>query len=59
MILALSYPKNYNEAVVEYGYLRGVEPYRYVRQVFERYAHYESLIPENPGEPLEAVVSMK
>ena len=46
MVLALSYPKNYNEDVVQYGYLRGVEPYRYVRQVFERYAHYQSLIPE-------------
>ncbi len=45
MILALSYPKNYNNDVVEYGYLRGVEPYRYVKQIFERYAHYESLIP--------------
>ena len=44
MILALSYPKNYNNEVVEYGYLRGVEPYRYVKQIFERYAHYESLI---------------
>jgi membrane-bound lytic murein transglycosylase F len=44
MILALSYPKNYNNQVVEYGYLRGVEPYRYVKQIFERYAHYESLI---------------
>jgi len=45
MVLSLSYPKNYNEEVVQYGYLRGVEPYRYVRQVFERYAHYESFIP--------------
>ena len=44
MILALSYPKNYNNQVVEYGYLRGVGPYRYVKQIFERYAHYESLI---------------
>ena len=59
MILGLSYPKNYNEAVVQYGYLRGVEPYRYVRQVFERYAHYESLIPLSPGEPVEAMVSLK
>jgi membrane-bound lytic murein transglycosylase F len=44
MVLGLSYPKNYNDAVVRYGYLRGVEPYRYVRQIFERYSHYESLI---------------
>ncbi len=46
MVLALSYPRNYNSEGVEYGYLRGVEPYRYVKQIFERYAHYESLIPE-------------
>ncbi|MDX1332944.1 MAG: transporter substrate-binding domain-containing protein [Robiginitalea sp.] len=49
MILALSYPKNYYNQVVEYGYLRGVEPYRYVKQIFERYAHYESLIPRSPN----------
>ena len=45
MILALSYPKNYYNDAVQYGYLRGVEPYRYVKQIFERYAHYETLIP--------------
>ena len=49
MILALSYPKNYYNEVVQYGYLRGVEPYRYVKQIFERYAHYESLIPLPPN----------
>jgi len=49
MILALSYPKNYYNEVVQYGYLRGVEPYRYVKQIFERYAHYESLIPLSPN----------
>jgi membrane-bound lytic murein transglycosylase F len=47
MILALSYPKNYYNDVVQHGYLRGVEPYRYVKQIFERYAHYETLIPES------------
>lgn len=44
MVLALSYPKNYHDQVVRYGYLRGVEPYRYVNQIFERFAHYQSLI---------------
>ena len=44
MLLALSYPKNYNDPVVEYGYLRGVEPYRYVRQIFDRYDHYASFV---------------
>ena len=44
MILALSYPKNYYSDVVQYGYVRGVEPYRYVKQILERYTHYKSLI---------------
>lgn len=45
VILGLSYPKNYNNPVVEYGYLRGVEPYRYVKQILERYQHYASFVP--------------
>jgi len=40
MILALRYPKNFNDPVVKYGYLRGTEPHNYVRQIFERYEHY-------------------
>ncbi len=44
-ILGLSYPKNYNDPLVAYGYLRGVEPYRYVRQILERYRHYASFVP--------------
>ncbi len=45
VILGLSYPKNYNDPLVEYGYLRGVEPYRYVKQILERYRHYASFLP--------------
>ncbi|WP_445383672.1 transglycosylase SLT domain-containing protein [Robiginitalea sp. IMCC43444] len=44
MILALSYPKNYYHEVVEHGYVRGVEPYRYVNQIFDRYQHYTALL---------------
>jgi len=44
MILALSYPKNYNDPVVYYGYVRGIEPYRYVSQIFERYGHYSRFV---------------
>lgn len=40
MILALSYPQNYNDPAVYYGYVRGIEPYNYVSQIFERYGHY-------------------
>jgi membrane-bound lytic murein transglycosylase F len=46
MILALRYPKNFNDPVVKNGYLRGTEPYTYVRQIFERYEHYKKFIKE-------------
>ncbi|WP_028871688.1 transglycosylase SLT domain-containing protein [Psychroserpens burtonensis] len=46
MILALSHPKNYNDPIIKYGYVRGVEPYNYVNQIFERYAHYTQFISE-------------
>ena len=46
VVLALSLPKNYNDPLVEYGYVRGVEPYNYVNHIFERYAHYEQFIEE-------------
>jgi membrane-bound lytic murein transglycosylase F len=45
VILGLSYPRNYNDPIVQFGYLRGVEPYRYVRQIMERYRHYTSFVP--------------
>ncbi len=45
-LLKLAYPKFYNAAPVEYGYVRGIEPVTYVKQIFERYQHYRQLIPE-------------
>lgn len=44
MILELSYPDNYNKKGIKYGYVRGIEPYTYVRQIFERYEHYRKFI---------------
>jgi len=44
IILDLSLPKNYNDPVVKYGYVRGIEPYNYVLQIFERYQHYTQFI---------------
>lgn len=44
MILELSYAKNYREPYIKYGYVRGIEPYNYVNQIFERYAHYKQFI---------------
>ena len=43
-ILKLSYPENYNKPIVKHGYVRGVEPFTYVKQVFDRYEMYTQLI---------------
>ncbi len=40
MILSLTYSRFYNNKVVRYGHVRGIEPYHYVRQIFERFEHY-------------------
>ncbi len=39
-ILKLSYPENYNKPIIQYGYVRGIEPITYVKQIFSRYDHY-------------------
>ena len=51
-ILKLSYPEYYNKPNVKYGYLRGVEPYTYVRQVFDRFINYSHFIEKDVGEGL-------
>ncbi len=45
-LLSLSSRKNYRDPVVKYGYVRGIEPYLYVLQIFERYNHYKEFIEE-------------
>lgn len=52
MMLALSYPEGYNDPVVKYGYVRGLEPYTYVEQIFERYEHYRQFIQREPVAPV-------
>lgn len=37
--------KYYGDPVVKYGFVRGEEPYNYVRDIFLRYEHYRSLLP--------------
>ncbi|MFO8128832.1 MAG: transporter substrate-binding domain-containing protein [Bacteroidales bacterium] len=44
-ILKLSFRRYFQDEVVEYGYVRGSEPYEYVREIFERYDHYRKFIP--------------
>jgi len=46
MLLALTYPKNYNDPVVNYGFVRGIEPNTYVDQILDRYSHYTKFIDE-------------
>jgi membrane-bound lytic murein transglycosylase F len=46
MILELSFPKNYNQPYIKYGYVNGVEPCTYVDQIFKRYNHYKQFIAE-------------
>lgn len=46
IVLNLNKPDYYNHPVVKYGYVRGLEPYNYVRQIFERYQHYIQFINE-------------
>ncbi len=43
-LLKLTYPRFYNDKVVKYGYVRGIEPYQYVREIFERFEHYKRFI---------------
>ena len=44
-LLKLAYPKFYQDDVVRNGYMRGVEPYNYVKDIYDRYEHYKRFIP--------------
>lgn len=44
MILKLSYPEYYNRKEIKYGYVRGLEPHSYVKEIFTRYEHYKRFI---------------
>lgn len=46
MIVILSSPKNYNKSFINYGYVRGLEPFNYVTEIFERYENYKDFIIE-------------
>lgn len=45
-LLMKSKPKYYNDEVVEYGYVRGREPFRYVRRIMNTYRHYVQILDE-------------
>lgn len=46
-LLNKSQPKYYRDAVVKYGYARGIETYNYVNQVIDRYEHYKNIVDSN------------
>ncbi len=52
-VLKLSSPGFYNDDVVKYGYLRGVEPVCYVNEILERHTHFIKFIPDT--QPSETV----
>ena len=43
-LLKKSNPKYYNDEVCKYGYCRGAEPYKYVKQIMTRYRHYKQFL---------------
>lgn len=47
MILELMKPKYYQDEVVRYGYLRGIETFNYVNDIFLRYSEYKNAFPAN------------
>lgn len=44
MLKNKSLPEYYKSEVVYYGYCRGSEPYKYVKEIFERYEHYLNMV---------------
>jgi membrane-bound lytic murein transglycosylase F len=43
-LVKLSQPKYYNKKGIKYGYVRGLEPYNYVNEIFERFYIYRDLV---------------
>ncbi len=46
-LLEMSSSKYFRDPVVRYGFVRGEEPYHYVRDIFLRYQHYQRLLPDS------------
>ncbi|AEV31820.1 putative soluble lytic transglycosylase fused to an ABC-type amino acid-binding protein [Owenweeksia hongkongensis DSM 17368] len=54
-VLKLSSREYYTNPVVRYGFVRGLEPYLYVKEIFLRYDHYKKFIPlAEPKKPAVA-----
>lgn len=46
IVLALSDPENFNDPIVQHGYVRGEEPVYYVNEILKRCEQYKQFIPE-------------
>ncbi|HEX8547489.1 MAG TPA: hypothetical protein VF691_11045 [Cytophagaceae bacterium] len=46
-IVLKSQSKYNTDPVVKYGYCRGIETYKYVKEVLSRFHHYKRLVKEN------------
>ncbi|MDZ7846422.1 MAG: transporter substrate-binding domain-containing protein [Owenweeksia sp.] len=53
-VLKLSSREFFTHPVVRYGFMRGREPYLYVKEIFLRYEHYQKFIPKQPPKALKA-----
>jgi len=51
-MLKLSSREFFSRPEVKYGFVRGREPFLYVKEIFLRYEHYKKLIPLNPPQAL-------
>lgn len=51
-ILKKSQPRYFNDEVVKYGYVRGLEPYTYVRLIVDRYNQYQKVWGDGQGKQL-------
>ncbi len=56
-LLKLSSREFFSRPEVKYGFVRGREPYLYVKEIFLRYEHYKKLIPLNPSEEKVKIAS--
>jgi membrane-bound lytic murein transglycosylase F len=48
-MLKLSSREFFSRPEVKYGFVRGREPFLYVKEIFLRYEHYRKLIPKEPN----------
>ena len=46
MILGLSKPKYYRHKAVKYGYMRGIQTFKYIYEIMERYEEYKHAFPQ-------------